>query len=371
MRAKDQSRQMREQISADELAARIGTDREPTMVDVREPAEVAEWSIPGARNIPLGQLEARIDELPSEGPVVVVCASGNRSTTATDLLRGRGLEASNLTGGMAAWGKVYDTAELDVDGTHVVQVRRRGKGCLSYVIGSRDEAFVVDPGTDIDVYLQLASDRGWRIIKVFDTHLHADHLSGGRALAAATDASLHLNPNDAFGFDYQPLTDGERHVLPDGVELSVAVVHTPGHTTGSTMYQVGDGAVLTGDTLFINGVGRPDLADRAVEFATKLFHSLHERVLALPPDILVLPGHYDDDVEVRPGEPVAAPLGEVRRHLDALRLDEEAFIAWATERATPRPPSYVEIVKANMGSPELELEELRRLELGPNRCAAA
>jgi glyoxylase-like metal-dependent hydrolase (beta-lactamase superfamily II) len=359
------------QISAHDVAARLGTDQEPFILDVREPSEAAEWAIPGAVNIPLGELSSRAGEIPRDEAVVVVCASGGRSSQAADALARSGWDAHNLTGGMAAWGTVYDTAELRSGAATIVQVRRRGKGCLSYVIGSVDEAFVVDPSIDIEHYLDLAAARGWRISRVFDTHLHADHLSGARALAAATGASLHLNPADTFAFDYTPITDGDRHELPGGVELSVAALHTPGHTLGSTMYFVGDDAVLTGDTLFVEGVGRPDLADKAEEFAHNLYHSLQERVLTLPDDTFVLPGHYGEGVPVHPHQPVGAPLAELRRTLEPLQLDEPAFVVWATERAVPRPPNYVEIIKANMGTPETPLALLQQLELGPNRCSAS
>lgn len=359
------------QISARDLAARLGTEDEPFILDVRNPDEVAEWAIPGAVNIPLGDLSARASEIPRDEDVVVVCASGGRSTQATDVLTRSGFTARDLTGGMAAWGTVYDTAELTAGAATIVQVRRRGKGCLSYVIGSGGEAFVVDPSVDLDQYLEIAAAKGWQITKVFDTHLHADHLSGARALAAATGASVHLNPADTFDFEYTPLTDGDRHLLPGGVELSVAAMHTPGHTMGSTIYFVGDHAVLTGDTLFVEGVGRPDLADRAEEFAHNLYHSLQERVLTLPGDTYVLPGHYGDGVPVHPHRPVGAPLAELRATLEPLQLDEDDFVVWATQRAVPRPPNYVEIVKANMGRTETSADMLARLELGPNRCSAS
>ena len=359
------------QISASDVAARLGTDHEPFLLDVREPSEVAEWVIPGAVNIPLGELAARAGEIPRDEEVVVVCGSGGRSSQATDALARGGWDAHNLTGGMAAWGTVYDTVELAAGAATIVQVRRRGKGCLSYVIGSGDEAFVVDPSLDLDHYLAVAADKGWRITRVFDTHLHADHLSGARDLAASTGASLHLNPADTFSFDYTPLTDGDRHQLPGGVEMSVAALHTPGHTMGSTIYLVGDDAVLTGDTLFVDGVGRPDLADRAEEFAHNLYRSLQERVLTLPDEAFVLPGHYGEGVPVHPRQPVGAPLGELRRTLEPLQLDEEHFVVWATERATPRPPNYAEIIKANMGRPETPIALLQQLELGPNRCSAS
>lgn len=362
---------MNNQISARDVAARLGTDQEPFILDVREPDEVAEWAIPGAINIPLHDLGRRAGEIPRDEQVVVVCASGGRSAQATSALARSGWDAHDLRGGMAAWANVYDTAELQAGAATIVQVRRRGKGCLSYVVGSGDEAYVVDPAIAISHYLEVAAERGWRITKVFDTHLHADHLSGARDLAEATGATLYLNPADTFDFDYTALRDGDHYELPGGVAMSVAAMHTPGHTMGSTMYFVGDDVVLTGDTLFVEGVGRPDLADRAEEFAHNLYHSLRERVLTLPEHTFVLPGHFSEGVPVRPQVPVGAPLADLRRTLEPLQLDEDAFVAWATERATPRPPNYAEIIKANMGQPESPIAWLQRLELGPNRCSAS
>ena len=236
--------------------------------------------------------------------------------------------------------------------------------------GIRGEAFVFDPSVDISTYLEAARSQGWRITRVLDTHLHADHLSGARELAETVGASLHLNPADTFEFGFEPLVDGDRFVLPGGAVVSVGAIHTPGHTEGSTIYVVEGRAVLTGDTLFVEGVGRPDLAERAEEFAYNLYRSLFDRVLGLPPDTLVLPSHYGDEVVVRPDEPVAAVLGELRQRLGPLQSDEEGFVAWAVARTTPRPPHYVEIVKANMGRADLPRPVLEGLEAGPNRCAA-
>lgn len=358
------------QMQAGDLAGVLGTADAPFLLDVREPDEVASWAIPGAINVPLGQLGARVSEIPRDRQVVTVCAAGARSSMAADALAEAGYEVANLVGGMASWAGVYDTAEIDVDGATVVQVRRRGKGCLSYIVGAGDQAFVIDPSLDVDRYTEIAAARGWTITKVFDTHLHADHLSGARDLAAATGATLHLNPADAFSFDFEPLTDGERFSLPGGVEVQVAAIRTPGHTEGSTIYRVGDKVVLSGDTLFVDGVGRPDLAERADEFARNLHRSLNEKVLSLDPDTKVLPSHYGDTVNVAPSEPVGATIAELRDTLAALRMDEDEFVAWAVARTTPRPPNYVEIVKANMGRPSLPLDSLAQLEAGPNRCSA-
>jgi glyoxylase-like metal-dependent hydrolase (beta-lactamase superfamily II) len=358
------------EVTAEVLAARLGTADEPVLLDVRERDEVTEWAIPGVVNIPLGELPTRASELPRGREIVVVCASGGRSGRATEALARAGWDVINLRGGMAAWGALYDRVATEIDGARIVQVRRRGKGCLSYVVGAGGEAVVIDPAVDVDVYLDVAADNGWTISRVFDTHLHADHLSGARGLAARTGASLHLNPADTYHFEFVPLYDGERFVLPGGVELSVAALHTPGHTEGSTIYFVGDRAVLTGDTLFVDGVGRPDLAERAEEFARNLHRSLQEKVLALPDETLVLPAHYGDGVPVLPERPVGASLGELRTALAPLGFDEDSFVAWAQTRTSPRPPNYTEIIKANMGRPEIPLLLLKRMEIGPNRCSA-
>ena len=358
------------ELSATELARLIGTTDEPLLLDVREPHEVAEWSITGVVNVPLGELAARLDEIPAGCRVVTVCAKGNRSRAAAQLLEAAGFDVANLAGGMEAWGQVYDTAMLQVPGAGIVQVRRRGKGCLSYLVGAGGEAYAVDPSLDSEVYLRAAAQLGWHITRVFDTHLHADHLSGARQLAGLAGASLHLNPADPFAFEFTPLSDGDRFSLPGGTTLSVAVLHTPGHTEGSTMFFVGASAVLSGDTVFVDGVGRPDLAERAEEFACNLHRSLSERVLTLPDRVTVLPAHYGDGVAVVPGQPVGARLGDLRRTLAPLSMDTGAFVAWATARVSERPPNYVAIIKANMGLGNRSAALVRELEAGPNRCSA-
>jgi len=358
-------------VEASEVAARLGTRESFLLVDVREPAEFDEWSIPTAVNIPMGQLAARIGDVPEDREVVTVCASGSRSALAAETLSRAGRHVGNLAGGMRAWGQTYDSVTLEFTDLRIIQVRRRGKGCLSYLVGSATRAFVIDPSADTDVYLRLADEHGWIIERVFDTHLHADHLSGARALATSTGASLHLNPADNFEFAYQPLTHGERFDLPGGHGLSVVALNTPGHTRGSTVYVVSDRAALTGDTLFIESVGRPDLADQAKEFAADLYNSLHESLLVLPDELLVLPGHYGDDVVVGPDQPVGALLGDLRDDLESLSLDRAAFVEWAASRSVERPPNYTRIVEANMGRVSDPLAALRELELGPNRCAVS
>lgn len=341
------------------------------LLDVREPDEFEEWRIPGAVNIPLGSLASRVAELPAATEIVTVCASGTRAASAVEVLAHAGVAASVLEGGMGAWANTYDDVAVTVGGATVLQVRRLGKGCLSYLVAAGDAAVVIDPSADVDQYLDRAAARGWRLTHVFDTHLHADHLSGARALAAASGATLVLNPADHFEFVFEPLEDGMHIAIADGVEITVSVLSAPGHTRGSTAFLLGDDAIFTGDTLFLESVGRPDLADRAEEFARELFHTLHDKVLSLPDGALVLPAHFGAAVEVRYGSVVAATLGALRGSLWQLGADEEKFVAWAAGAASPRPPNYEAIVVANQRGAALDEDERRGLEEGPNHCAVA
>lgn len=356
-------------ITADALLEALNDGNDVQMVDVREPDEFADWSIPGAVNLPLGSLEGHLGDLDSSRPVVAVCLGGSRAERAAALIEAGGFAVEVLAGGMGAWSTVADEVEATFGPFRLVQVRRRGKGCLSYVVAAGGSAMVVDASLDTDRYLAIAARLGTKIVAVTDTHLHADHVSGGRRLAAASGAALLLNADDAFEYEYQPLQGIDGIELGDGHRVEVTVVPTPGHTTGSTVFSLDGLAMLTGDTMFLDSVGRPDLADRAEEFARALYHSLRERVLAFSDDALVLPGHFSPRTEVVAGELVAATLGELRQTLQPLTMAEEEFVAWAVAQATPRPPSYVAIVDANRFEQTLNLGELAALEVGPNRCA--
>jgi glyoxylase-like metal-dependent hydrolase (beta-lactamase superfamily II)/rhodanese-related sulfurtransferase len=356
-------------ISGSDLAARLD-DAALYLVDVREPDEVAEWSIVGAHNYPLGSLNSQVAEIPRDKELVVICAKGARALRGAEILAEHGLASRVLDGGMGSWSSTYDHVSGEFAGATVVQVRRRGKGCLSYVIGAGERAVVIDPSLELHQYFDVANSHGWTITHVLDTHLHADHLSGARELAAAAGAALWLNPADPFRFDFEPLVDGKSIELVKGVDLRVSSVSVPGHTEGSTMYQLAEQAIFTGDTLFLESVGRPDLADEAVDYAHHLYHSLHERVLPLNDEITVFPAHFGQGVEVHSGEFVARKLGSLRNALPALALDESAFVDWAVANVKDRPGNYQQIVRINVGVDRFD-GDASDLEAGPNRCAIA
>jgi glyoxylase-like metal-dependent hydrolase (beta-lactamase superfamily II) len=356
-------------ITSEQLNAILGTKDEPVLLDVREPEEVESWRMPNSINIPLSQLEQRINEIPKNRKVLTICASGRRSSLVAKFLSDRGFEVINLIGGMHAWACSYDVAELSQNDLGLIQIRRRGKGCLSYLIYSGDEAFAIDPSNQVSIYLDLAQEKNLQITKIFDTHLHADHVSGVRKLAEKTGAKIYLNPYDDFHFDYSALSDEQTFSLGGSVEFKVIAMHAPGHTKGSTVFTVSNDFAMTGDVLFIDGVGRPDLAEKAREFAENLYDSLANKILTLPDELKIFPAHYSVEFPIKPHQLIYETLGNLKAKLKVLSLSKSDFINWAVSNVSKRPPNYQKIIHINMGKSALNDEEILNLEAGPNRCA--
>ena len=365
----------RESIDVETLRAWLERDEPVRVLDVRHAEEYAEWHIPGSVNIDAyGALKAKDPdamkgaELPKGQPVVTVCAAGNSSAIAAEQLRDRGLEAYTLEGGMKAWSMAWNTAEVSVAGTEalVIQVRRTGKGCLSYLIGSGGEAAVIDASLDSEVYVELAAQLGWKIARVLDTHVHADHLSRSRGLAQLVGAMLHMPEGTPVSYPFSALRDG------GALEIGAArlePIRTPGHTPESMSYLLDGVALFTGDTLFIESVGRPDLGatpDEAHEKARSLHASLR-RLLKMDPETLVLPGHTSSPVPFD-GKPVAGTLAEVREGVPLQRESEEAFVERIEGSVPPPPENHERIVELNRAG-ELPENNPTELEAGANRCA--
>ena len=365
-----------EHISADELRALLDAGEPVTILDVRTAQDRAEWAIPGSLHVDAyealkaGDPDALTEvDLPGGAPVVTVCAAGKTSLTAMAQLRARGVEARSLIGGMKAWSLAWNSATVPLPTTAtVVQVRRTGKGCLSYLVGDGGEAAVIDASLDPDVYRDLAARHGWRIRHVLDTHVHADHLSRSRLLAERTGATLHLPATDRVAYPFAPLGDGDE--VPIGAARLVALP-TPGHTLESTSVLLDGAALFTGDTLFLEGVGRPDLEadpDEARERAHLLHRSLR-RLRDLPPATTVLPGHTNEPVAFD-GAPLAAALGEVVGRVPMLHLDEDAFVTTILARIPPTPPNHARIVELNEAG-DFPPDDPTELEAGANRCAVS
>jgi len=366
---------MTKQIEAETLREWLDTQRPVTVLDIRTDEDRAQWAIPGSVHLNTydalraGQPGALADAaLPRDRPVVTVCNAGRVSQTAAEMLAARGFDASSLAGGMKAWSLAWNAAEVPLpdQSCRVIQVRRTGKGCLSYIVGSAGEAAVIDPSVSPDVYLRIADRHGWSIRYVLETHVHADHLSRARELAGRTGAALLLPIQRRVTFAFTAIADGER--VPLG-SASITARHTPGHTDESTSYVLNETAVFTGDTLFIRGVGRPDLhanADAARQRARALFSSL-TRLRNLQPATLVLPAHASEPIAFD-GRAVAASISEIETWLSAWLVSESAFVERVTAKLPPTPPNFVRIVDLNEAG-EFPASDPTDLEAGANRCA--
>jgi len=220
---------------------------------------------------------------------------------------------------------------------------------------------------DPDVYLWLAEGRGWRITHVLDTRVHADHLSRSRGLAGLVGATLHMPEEAPVSYPFYGLEDGDALVVGSA---TLEAIRIPGHTPESTSYLLDGRALFTGDTLFLSAVGRPDLdatPEGSREKARDLYRSL-KRLLALGPETLVLPAHTSEPVAFD-GDPICAPLSEVRKNIQVLQESEDVFVETIAGRVAPTPSNFERIVELNRAgeAPEGDPTEL---EAGANRCAA-
>ncbi|MGA7179723.1 MAG: MBL fold metallo-hydrolase [Thiobacillaceae bacterium] len=230
---------------------------------------------------------------------------------------------------------------------------------LSYFFGcgSCHVGVAVDPVLgDEDWFINEAAKQDVKISHVIDTHVHADHYSGGRALAARTGAvyCLHESNIGRVKYPFEPLKDGQRI---DVGNVFIDVLHTPGHTPDSICLLVADKRraeapwfALTGDTLFVGSAGRPDLAGKETEMAGMIYDTLHQRLMNLPPEVELYPGHTSGSVcgAGISGKPVST-IGFEKRWNPMLALDRTAFIEALTKEIPPRPAEMDRMVQANLG----------------------
>jgi glyoxylase-like metal-dependent hydrolase (beta-lactamase superfamily II)/rhodanese-related sulfurtransferase len=386
-------------ISAKDLKESLDNTKERLfLLDVREPSEFQQWNIPNSINIPLGELlskQSALDKIPKDKTIITICPHGNRSTIAKYLLERYGYNVQSLEGGLKAWSTSFEHAHKElytISGkkTRLVQLRRIGKGCMSYVVESDGEAVVIDPVFPIEEYIKIANeDLNSRITKVFDTHQHADHVSAAKALAEKTNADLYQSFYEDYNkpdietreatIKYNLVHDGDLFYIGS---IRIQAIHTPGHTAGSISFLI-NGVVsdnktttnldrhkllFTGDTLFVNGIGRPDLRDKALEFAQLLYDTLHNKIMTLPKDTLILPGHFDQDLKI--GELVASTIEKINKDNTLLNYQKKDFVRSVVSKIMPTPPNYKDIISINKFDRDLpSISEIYELEIGPNRCS--
>ncbi len=374
------------EVEVGELLAKVDAGEPLMVLDVRNDDEYESWKIEGRRHFEVAHIpyfdfiedeQSALARLPQhQGEVIAVCAKGGSSEMVAEILRGAGVPTRNLVGGMIAYGEYLAPVKVPVrqseqEAFAIWQFNRRGKGCLSYAIVSGGEAVVVDPSRAAEAYESFLARSGARLAHVLDTHVHADHISGGPALAAKLGADYFVSAG--AGFDLMQKTSS----LKDGDKIrfgktSIRILASPGHTPGSVCYLVADRYLLSGDTLFKKSVGRPDLGGHVVEWSRELFRTLNERIARLDESTTVLPAHYTDISEIGSDGVVSATLGDLRRNLPELKVSDPAAFTEAMKQAvrTP-PPEYAEIIDVNLGKSNTEPERAVEWELGKNQCAAS
>jgi hydroxyacylglutathione hydrolase len=258
------------------------------------------------------------------------------------------------------------------------QILNEESGCLSYLIGCGQcgQAAVVDPARDrVDDYVALARRKGLTITDIVETHIHADHVSGNQALAASTGARIHLHPAAEPAFPTTPIEDGSEIRVGN---ISLKMLHTPGHTPDSVSLLVSDLSrgpepwfVLTGDTLFIGDVGRPDFGGE--QAAARLYRSLTTRLLTLPDSVEIYPAHGAGSSCGRAmSSKTASTIGFERRFNVALQApDEEAFVRGLMAGLPAKPANFERIVARNRARALPQVGEARPLGAAEAREALA
>ncbi|MFE4242443.1 MBL fold metallo-hydrolase [Peribacillus butanolivorans] len=369
------------EMTAKEVSKKVINKAELFILDVRNESDFNDWKIEGENfeflNIPyfdlLDGVEEIIDKIPANKEILVVCAKEGSSIMVAEMLSEAGLDVSYLKGGMKAWSEHLEPVKIgDLNnGGEIYQFVRLGKGCLSYMIISNGEAAVIDSTRMTDIYVDFADSIGAKITHIFDTHLHADHISGGRQIAENANATYWLPPKDAteVTFEYQPL-EGGKVVTIGHTAINIHALYSPGHTIGSTSFVVDEKYLLSGDILFIDSIGRPDLAGLAEDWVGDLRETLYTRYRELSDELIVLPSHFMIIEELNEDGSVAKKLGELFAENHGLNIaDETEFRELVTGNLPPQPNAYQEIRETNMGKITPDEEKQREMEIGPNRCA--
>ncbi|MGD7008248.1 MBL fold metallo-hydrolase [Metabacillus sp. 84] len=368
-------------MTANEVTQKI-INKEPLFIlDVRNQSDVEDWKIEGLefqhRNVPyfdlLDGVEEILPDIPEDRQVLVVCAKEGSSVMVAEMLSEAGRDVYYLAGGMKGWSEHLEPVKAGdlKDGGELYQFVRIGKGCLSYMVISGGEAAVIDATRMTDVFTEFAEQKGAVIKHVLDTHLHADHISGGRTIAEQTGASYWLPPKDAeeVTFSYEPLEDGTELKI-GGTSIDIQALYSPGHTIGSTSFIVDESYLLSGDILFVDSIGRPDLAGLAEDWVGDLRESLYTRYRELSEDLFVLPAHFMMVSEMNSNGSVGKKLGTLIAENHGMNIaDESEFRELVTGNLPPQPNAYQEIRETNMGKISPDSEKQREMEIGPNRCA--
>jgi glyoxylase-like metal-dependent hydrolase (beta-lactamase superfamily II) len=363
-------------ITVQEFKNRLEAGEVECIFDLRNIDEFESWKIEGRTgvetiNIPqihfLGEEEKYLPQLPKDKEIVTVCAHGGASKYTADLLVENGFRSVNLKGGMDAWSDFYEIHEIN-DDPRIYQMYRVAKGCITYVLISEGEAIVIDAVRRIDKIISLVKSHDAKVVSVCDTHLQADHISGGPELARRYKADYLIHPDDAVDayYNYTPLSDGKK--ISYG-KNTIEAIHSPGHTAGLVSLLLENRYLFVGDTIMKASFGRPDLGGMVDEWGHFLFDTIFKRYGNLSDEVVVLPSHSASIMEEDENGGVKMTLGQARDKAEALKItDEKSFMKYIKGSMLNNPPRYQEIRKVNLGQLIPDEAKIKELEIGKNLC---
>ena len=354
-------------------------DKSILILDIRESDNFEDWHIKDSKNIDVcndiwegnfDSVKNKLNKLPKDKKIVTVCNAGVTSQNASMLLESMGYDTLVLEKGMMGWNSLHQAVDvINEDDLVLKQIIRVGKGCLSYLIcsNSSKECFVVDPSQFVEEYAELAKESVFKIKGVIETHVHADHLSGAKLLTDITKTKYYVSSKD-----FKTKTDIVDLSGIDEIKIGenkIKIIETPGHTDGSVCLLVNDKALLTGDTLFLEGVGRPDLMRNKADIekgAGILFNSL-KIIKNLDNNLVILPAHFTDYAN----PPICEKLDKLLENNQSLKINSEnEFVQNVLKNIPMTPPNYEEIKNVNSNFMALPRQMGEQLEFGPNRCAS-
>jgi glyoxylase-like metal-dependent hydrolase (beta-lactamase superfamily II) len=359
-------------VNAETLREWLENNEPVFLLDIRPLSQREDWKIPGSHYI---DAYKRLNEgdnsvlneidIPENAMVITVCAAGKTSQAAAEALRQKGIDAWSLEGGMKAWGTAWNTARKQFTDFEVIQIRRTGKGCMSYIISSNNEALIIDASLPVEVYLHLMQQHNLTVKYVIETHIHADHLSRSKQVAAYFHVPLFLPVPNKVRFSHNKITADTTFSIG---AVTLQCLPTPGHTLDSVSFYIENSIVFTGDTIFTNAVGRPDLKASEEESRNKaalLYHSL-QKLLLLPDHVLVFPAHTNKPVDFD-GKLINTTISQAKNEINILHNNERDFINMLLQKIPPVPANYMAIVERNLTGDFSDIDPAE-LEAGSNRC---
>jgi len=355
------------------------------LLDVRNEQDFGRFKVEGPYpvnmlNLPYMEFieheEESVARVPAVDKLRIVCAKEGSAKYVGDILANNGFtDVGYLMQGIKSWGNMLSPIRLNEGADYgLYQFRRPGKASCSYGLVHGKEMMVFDPAKNIAEYQEFAQAHGCAIVYAFETHRQADYISGSPALARATGAQIVAPEPDFQGakFAYTPAEDGAVFTFTAGGP-AVKVIHTPGHTPGSTCYRIDDRYLVSGDTVFIYSIGRPDLGGMSEAWSRMLFETMTNIIIPMDAATQVLPGHYMDWKEANADLAFTETLGRIREvNADIYGItDQVRFFKFIEAHTRQQPEEYAKIREINAGLAAVDDEHQDILDLGKNECAAS